>query len=307
MQTSVSTQTGYAHPGYAASLAEWGTPRHLPRCDGWILEREIPGTSYRDAIGTYPVFSCRDWSQLPDDLEEIGKELVSLVLVPAPLDPYNREFLEGCFDRVLHFKPHYVADLTTPIEKIVKQSHKAAVRRAQKNVDVRVCSQPGERVDQWVELFSVLVGRHGISGIRAFSREAFVKQLAVPGMVMVEASAEGQTVGLDLWYVQDEIAYGHLVAFNDLGYKLRASYATKWFVLHYLAGKVRWVDLGGGAGVNSDGRDGLSSFKKGWATGTVPAYLCSRVFNRTLYDKLVALSSVGETRYFPAYRNGELI
>jgi hypothetical protein len=307
MLSRSSVKTGYAHHEYAASLCEFGTPRYLPRCDGWILEREIPSTPYRDAIGAYPLFSCRDWSQLEYDLEDIGTDLVSLMLVPAPFDPYNCELLNRCFDRVIKFKPHYVADLTQPIEKIVKKSHRAAVGRAQKKVEVHLCPHPSERIEQWMELFSVLVNRHNITGIRAFSREAFDRQLCVPGMVMFEACVDRQTVGLDLWYVQDDVAYGHLVAFNDLGYQLRASYATKWYLLQYFSDKVRWLDLGGGAGTNSDGTDSLSAYKQGWSTGTVPAYVCCRVFDQPLYDKLATACGANRTNYFPAYRSGEPI
>ena len=35
--------SGYLHPNYAQSLAEFGKPRELTNCGGWILEREIPG------------------------------------------------------------------------------------------------------------------------------------------------------------------------------------------------------------------------------------------------------------------------
>ena len=128
--------------------------RHLPRCDGWIIERQIPSTPYRDAIGTYPLFSCRDWSQLEYDLKDLGTELVSLMLVPAPLDRYDRELLDRCFDRVINFKCHYVADLSQPVENFVKKSHRDTVGRARKKVTVHLCPQPGERLEQWIELFS---------------------------------------------------------------------------------------------------------------------------------------------------------
>ena len=55
--------SGYMHLGYAESLVEFGTPRELPRSGGWVLERQIPGFSYRDAMGCYPLFACQDWSQ----------------------------------------------------------------------------------------------------------------------------------------------------------------------------------------------------------------------------------------------------
>ena len=163
---------------------------------------------------------------------------------------------------------------------------------------------PVGHLAKWVELFGVLAKRHRITGIRAFSPDAFAKQLAIPGMVMFDARANGETVGLDLWYIQGDVAYGHLVAFNERGYALRASYATKWFMLNYFAGKVRWVDLGGGAGTISNGSDGLSLYKEGWSTGTVPAYLCCRIFDQTLYDVLSAASGTTGSSYFPAYRAG---
>jgi hypothetical protein len=156
-----------------------------------------------------------------------------------------------------------------------------------------------------MQVFGTLVERHGIRGIRAFSREAFSRQLRIPGMVMFEAKAQGETVGLDLWYVQGDVAYGHLVAFSDLGYKLRASYATKWAVLEHFSDKLRWLDLGGGAGANADAGDGLSKFKDGWSTGTKPVYLCGRVFQPERYKELCEMKQVGDTSYFPAYRNQE--
>ena len=72
--------TGYLHPGYAQSLAEFGTPRELPRSGGWILERQIPGFSCHDAMGCYPLFARQDWSQLHADLESVGSEPAVLSL-----------------------------------------------------------------------------------------------------------------------------------------------------------------------------------------------------------------------------------
>jgi hypothetical protein len=299
--------TGYAHAAYAASLGEFGTPRYLPRCDGWILEREIPGTPYRDAIGPYPLFSCRDWSRLDEDLRDIGTDLVSLMLVPAPFDDYDLPLLQRCFSRVLPYKQHYVTDLTQPLEKVVKKSHRETVVRAMKKVEVSHCTEPESRLAQWVEFFGTLTERHHITGMRAFSADAFARQLAVPGMVMFEARTAHESVGLDLWYRQGDVVYGHLVAFSELGYKLRASYATKWYMLNHFGGTVRWVDLGGGAGTNSQGTDGLSIFKQGWSTGTVPVSLCCHVFDQAVYDELTAARGAQVTGYFPAYRAGESI
>lgn len=299
--------TGYKHPAYMGSFAQFGRPLHLVRCNGWLLERTIPGTTYKDAMGGYPFFCCDNWEELKRDLEDVGPRLVSLVLVPEPFGKFELPLLEQCFDHVVQYKKHYVVDMDRPIHQTVKRSHQATVRRAQKKVDVRICPRPPEYLDRWTELFDNLRRRHHISGIRAFSKEAFAGHLEIPGLVMFEARAEGVTVGLDLWYVQGDIAYGHLVAFNDLGYKLRASYATKWAVLKYFSDKVRWLDLGGAAGSGGSRDDGLARFKQGWSTDTKSVYLCTRVFQRARYEELCDMAGASSTSYFPAYRDSERV
>lgn len=296
--------TGYGHPDYAASLGEFGQPRHLPQSDGWILQRRIPGSPLEDAMGVYPFFTCRHWHRLSADLDELGKDLVSLIVVTDPFADCDRHTLEKGFQQVLPYKDHFVADLSASPEDFVKKSHRATVRRAQKKVEVEVCETPLDRLEIWVELFSVLAERHNISGLRAFSEKAFATQLAIPGLVMFEARFEGKIVGLDLWYVMGDVAYGHLVAFSQLGYKLRASYATKWEVLAYFCGKVRWVDFGAGAG-SAAGNSGLTDFKSGWSVGTKPVYLCSRIFQPDVYRDLAIARQAEATSYFPAYRMNE--
>src|SRR2546425_12280428 len=92
---------GYLHPDYAASLAEEGTPLMLPASKAWILTRPIPGTAYRDAIGSYPLFSCQKWSDLKTDLNEVDKKLVCLSVVPDPFGEHDPQLLVDCFEDVV--------------------------------------------------------------------------------------------------------------------------------------------------------------------------------------------------------------
>jgi len=297
---------GYLHPGYAESLGEFGCPRALRRSGGVVLERTIPASSERDAMGCYPLLCCGDWAGLPDDLRDL-EDLVSMVCVVDPFAPCDRVVLARWFDVVVDFKPHFVTELTGPLEAIVSRSHRATVRRALRRVDVERCEDPEKHAEEWLALHAYLVRRHQITGIRAFSPAALTRQLALPGMVMFRAMApDGETVGMDLWYVQGDVAYGHLAAFNARGYELRASYATKWEVLRYFHGRVRWLELSGGAGSAPGAADGLVAFKRGWATGTRMAYLCGKILDRARYDALCAARGASGARYFPAYRAGEL-
>ncbi len=301
----VRPASGYASAEYARAFAEFGSPRRLEACGGWVLERPIPGSELVDAMGLYPLFTCTDWDALADDVESLRQTAVSLTLVTEPFAPVGEDSLAGVFDRVQEFKHHFVTDASVPPADVVKASHMANVRKALRKVDVRVCTDPLELLDEWLGLWGELCRRHSITGMKAFSRESFAAQFAAPGIVGFEARSGDELVGLDLWYVDGDVAHGHLVAFSPEGYRLRASYATKWRMLEHFHGKVAWIGLGAGAGLTSDANDGLSAFKRGWSTGTRSTYLCASVLQPEAYAGLTGGRGAGDPGYFPAYREGE--
>jgi hypothetical protein len=299
---------GYSHPAYAASLAEFGRPRRLSRSGGWLLERSIPGTDYRDAMGCYPLFACDDWSKLESDLNDLREEIVSVALVADPFGNHDPELLHRCFpDRFTPFKAHLVTDLSHQPESFVAAQHRRKARRALERLTVEHCADATNFVDDWNRLYANLIQRHGIHGISAFSEASFKAQLAVPGIAMFRAVDESETAGMTLWYTDRGVAYYHLGAYSDTGYDLEASFAIFWYVLDYFSKQnIHWLDLGAGAGLSSAGEeDGLTRFKRGWANSTLPAYLCGRVFDQVKYEEATRARRITSTDYFPAYRKGE--
>lgn len=302
-QRAGPVEPGYRSALYAEAFAEFGCPRGVGRSGGWLLQRPIAETGLIDAMGLYPLFCCEDWSALPQDFEESCDGWISATLVTDPLGDYDEALLKRTFDLVIPYKDHFIAETTEPLETFVSKSHRENARRALRKVTVDICEDPMAFVDDWVALYAILARRHGIDGMRAFSRVSFERQLSAPGMVMFRAALDGKTVGLDLWYVDGDIAYGHLAAFCEKGYAASASYATKWTVLNHFADKVRWIDLGGLAGLDGQGANGLAHFKTGWSNMTRRTYICGRIFNEAVYRELAR--GAPKTAYFPAYRAGE--
>ncbi len=302
--------TGYMHSNYSESQSEFGAPMELPRCGGWVLKRRIAASDSFDAMGCYPLFFCRDWAQLGSDLENLKKDaaanLVSLSLVSDPFGEYDEPYLRHCFkDVVIPFKEHFIVDLQRPLNEFVSAHHRYYARKGLKSMLIEESPEPAQFVDEWVDLYANLIDRHNLYGIKAFSREAFVKQLSIPGTVMLRVLHQGIPVAAQIWFVQGEVGYSHLTSMNEAGYALRASYALYGFALEHFAGKVRWLDLGAGAGTKNGGTDGLSEFKRGWSSGTRTAYFCGRIFNHERYEEHVKAKSITSTDYFPAYRKGE--
>lgn len=304
---SAASAAGYLHGAYAASLAQHGTRMMLPRSGGWILRREVSGFPYYDATGCYPLFACRNWRELATDLLELDDDLVTVSAVTDPFGDYDDDLLTECFPHLAkQFKEHLVIDLHERPEHYVSRHHQRYARKALREVEVEQCLQPVALLDEWVALYAALVDRHGITGIPAFSRLAFTRQLAVPGIVAFRATREERTLGMLLWYLQGERAYYHLGAYSERGYELRASFALFWSAIeHFAASGVRWLNLGAGAGPTANGSDGLTRFKRGWSNATRFAYLCGRIFNERAYQEMTRASGMTASGYFPAYRTGE--
>jgi GNAT acetyltransferase-like protein len=296
--------TGHAHSGYAAAMAEFGTPRELPHCRGWVLERSIPGSSYRDAMGCYPLFACQDWAVLREDLESLD-DLVSLAMVPDPFGNYEFADLDRTFDRVRLFKEHVVIDLQGSWEAQVDKHHRYMCRRALRHMEIRRCANPQDYLDDWVHMYGYLVAKHEIDGMRAFSHRSLSMQLEVPGASLFVAVHKERVIGALLCYQQTPVAYAQLTGVDEMGYKLGASYALFWTAMQYYADKVPWFNLSGVPGVSDTGGEGLRWFKQGWSRKTRPVYFCGRVFNRTVYDALAGIRGDVIGGYFPAYRAGE--
>jgi hypothetical protein len=299
--------SGYSHRDYAESLSGFGAPLQLPRCQGWLLRRQIPASDHEDAMGPYPMFSCPDWSGLRGDLDNLSPELVSLALVTDPFGDFDVAYLKECFeDVVVPFKEHFVTDLSRAPETFVSAHHLRNIRKSLRDVRVEHIDEPLKFLDVWTSLYETLIARHSITGITGFSRTSFAKQLVVPGIACFSALHRDQFIGMVLWYVQADVAYYHLAAYNDLGYELKSSFALFSYCLEYFRQQgIKWLNLGAGAGAGVNAESGLARFKAGWATGTRTAYFCGRVFDRARYEQIVKTKGIQATDYFPAYRQGE--
>lgn len=324
MKAGISHQgLGYADASYATALGEFGRPIALEASGGWLLERPIRGAADRDAMGSYPLFACRDWAALGQDLGALRNRLVSVSLVADPFGDYSEPLLTDIFESVRLFKNHFVADLSCPAGATISPHHRYYARRALKRVRIEVSRSPGAYLDEWAGLYSGLVERHDIGGMRRFSMASFAGQMKVPGAVLFRALLDGVAVGAQLWYEvgtgddepadsrrrPERVAYSHLAASSEAGYAVRVSYALYWAAIEYFRARVDWLDLGAGAGLG-DRQDGLTAFKSGWATGTRPVYLCGSVLWPERYDVLAGAGAHGTrdgrgTGYFPAYRAGE--
>lgn len=294
----------YADPQYAASLSEFGQPVELLRSGGWALRRTIPGTALSDAMGCYPLFSCRDWSTLPDDLDDLPDDLVSLTLVTDPFAAPSGDELRDVFDVVLPYKHHFLIDLDRPAETVVARHQRKAARKALRSLTIEVYD-PSTELDTWCSLYARLVDKHQVEGIRAFSPASFAVQARINGLVGLKASLAGQVVGMHWYFTAGDVAYAHLVALHPDAYALHADAGMIWTAMELFAGRFRWIDMGAGAGSGAAASDGLTQFKAAWSSDAAPTFICGKILDPQHYDELSGADDPDAPSYFPAYRRGE--
>jgi hypothetical protein len=293
---------GYLHYEYARSLSDIGEPLRLPNSRGWLLVRPVSGGKLIDATGCYPIFCCREWGRLVDDLAEL-KGLITVSMVADPFGNHSEALLRTCFPHVVPYKRHFVVDLHDDPATYVSRHHLRNVRLGLKTVTTERCPVPEAHADEWTRLYTELIRRHAIRGPADFSPEGLVHQLSVPGVEAFRARLDGKTVGMLLWMTTNQVSYYHLSAFSEPGYAARASFALWWHSIeHFRSMGLRWLSLGGVPGLQDSPQSGLLRFKQGWATGTRMAYFCGRIYDREAYARLRTRNGEGQDDYFPAYR-----
>lgn len=291
---------GYRSSEYAATLPHIGVPMELGGAGAWLVRRAVDGTDADDAVGPYPLLCCSDWSGLARDLASHDDELLSVTCVTDPFGAYRLDDLRTAFPALVRpFKRHLVVDSSRPFARGLPSNHRRNITRAARSVDIELDVAPAEVGAEWAHLYANLVDRHQITGMAAIPHDALIAQLSLPGARVSRAVMAGETVAVQVWYAQEPAAYYHLGASSDRGYEVGASFALLDRTIHHLAQEVRWLDLGAGPGLDERSDDGLTRFKRPWANGSEVAYLCGRVGQQDLYDRL---ARGARSNYFPAYR-----
>lgn len=296
---------GYLDPLYVKSFSEIGEPFYLPMSQGWLIKRQIPETPYYDAMGPYPLFFCLNWHNLVEDLENVGKTLISVSFVIDPFAEFSHKQYLDYFNVFLPYKDHYIYDSAFPLEQSISKNHRYSARRALRDVSVDFVVSPNIELNEWIPLYSNLVERHNIKGIRAFSAESFAKQISIPDTLFFRAWHNGKIVGGNLFYIQGDIAYGHLMALTEEGYALGAAHAIKWVALDYLTKRVKFINFGGGTGGNEGKLTGLDKFKLGWTNKIGKSFFCGKIFDKKMYNNLTENMKRTDENWFPAYRHGD--
>lgn len=295
---------GYASKAYARSFAEGAEIMLLAGCRGYLLLRPIAGSLYRDAAGCYPVFCCEAWRSLAGDLQKLPGDLVTLTLVTDPFCDLSRADLADTFDIVHPLSDHYIIDLAS--HQKPAHHHQRKIRQALRSGSrIVIEDEPAAFLQRWLDLYSTLIARRGITGLRRFSPSIFAAQLEVPGAAIVSCWSGTTLLGADWYYQQGERVYAHLSSYSEEGYAIGASYGMLAAAIDYFKPRASVIDLGGVPRLTGSGTEGLQHFKSGWTKCTLSTYLCGIEGMPDEYRRLNGGRMPAASEFFPLYRLGD--
>lgn len=270
----------------------------VPEWQTAVLIRHIPNSYWRDAIGCYPLAGINPTADLSSGLDRLRDAgLVSIALVPDPLRMPPVNVLREAFTVCLPFKKHYVIDRTAEGTEF-SHMHRKWARKAN-----RLCRIGAVKLEQtlsdWVRLYDEIVDRHQITDVQTFGYSYFAALAQMQQVQAFAAIREDRIVAMALWVCSGEIAYYHLAASAAEGYRVQAMYGIVAYAIEYYR-EHRFIHLGGGSGTLT-ARDGLASFKSGFANREVTAYFCGTCLDGERYDLLTRGRATPDS-FFPAYR-----
>jgi len=290
----------YATREYAQTLRHVGQPLFVPPWGTWVIVRDI-ASGLRDAMGTYPVACLAEDADLEEGLALLRRDgLVSVTLVVDGLRGPPLDSMRSAFGFWRPFKTHYLVDQAAD-EYRPSRHHQLEVRRAQRRGVTVQEVRLADILDGWVGLYRELTVRHRVGPVQSFPRDSFVALLACEGLTAIGAFLASELVACHLWFEHDGLVRSHLGASNADGYASSAAYAVYDYSLRRCHGKV--ASLGGAAGANPGGDDGLARFKAGFSNATGTSYVLGSVLDPVAYTQLSSACAMPNADgYFPAYR-----
>lgn len=294
-----------------------GTIRHM------FIKREIPiklnGRTYYDIVTPYgyggPLIeecSQDDKKILVEEFREAFQQyceehdIVSEFIRFQPVINNAQDF-ETCYD-VVYIRNTVGTNLKEyddPVQKEFSKSTRKNIRKAlEAGVEFNVIMGPDD-FKEFKDIYHETMARNQADTYYYFDDVYFERLIDYFGenMLLVEAVYEGQTIGMGLNFVYDNMIHTHLSGtLNDFRH-LSPAYILQYALVVW--GKENGVDLihdGGGRTNSLD--DKLYLFKKQFGKNTgFKFYIGKKIWHPEIYKELCeAVDVEADLEYFPAYR-----
>ena len=292
-----------------------------------FIKREIPikvnGAIYYDIVTPYgyggPLIEECDEGNQPLLVEEFKETFQDYCNEHNIVSEFIR--FQPVIDNALDFKNCYdviyirntvgtnLKDFEDPVQKEFSKSTRKNIRKAlQAGVQFNVTMAPND-FREFKAIYHETMARNKADSYYYFDDAYFQRLITYFGenMLLVEAVYEGQTIGIGLNFVYDNMIHTHLSGTLNDFHHLSPAYILQYALAVW--GKENGIDLihdGGGRTNSID--DKLYLFKKQFGKNTgFKFFIGKKIWHPAIYSELCKAADVeGELDYFPAYRSKAL-
>jgi len=292
---------------YCQCLEDFGTPVLLGEGICCALDRQVPGTCFRDVIYPYPMYAIMDEPGLIAALRSLPcGQAVTATFVTDPIAGVQPT--PSQWDLARPWKSHLLVDNSINGACSFSSKIRYYSGRARSKFGVRCEIITGNRaglLDRWLDLWSLLVARHGLVGLKALSSGYFRRLFDLEGVLLAVLSSGEGIHSIHIWILDGDRSYSHLHASDEYAYAASGNYLLYSSTLSWLKDSGYRISLLGSS-PGSGSNDGLFRFKRQFANSSASNHLLGLIIDREAYLELTGSSSYAGG-YFPSYREGELL
>lgn len=289
---------------------------YIKRPVSWLID----GIQYYDAITPYGyggplAVDCETTSELVNQYYDAWRQYCLENRIVCEFIRFhlfdNIPFREGFPSGAIKVCDDVVRILDIDMESMwMEFEHKVRknVKKAQSNGLTVITDATGEKLSEFLEIYTSTMDRNDAKSFYYFDRTYFEQIIStLEGRFMFfHVLHEDTVVSTELVIYSDRYVYSFLGGTLEQYYPMRPNDLLKYEIIKWCkdTNHLAFI-LGGGYG----GNDGIYKYKKAFAPGAdVPFYIGKQVFIPEVYQRLVDIRASkvafdGESQYFPLYRS----
>jgi len=219
----------------------------------------------------------------------------------------NWKFLDKNIE-VVAINDVVLVDITNDLERIwmnIKKGHKYNIRKSiREECEVNITTSPNDsNINNFIKMYYYTMDKNNALKKYYFSKNFIKDHFKMLNSVFVEVKKNNEVLGIGMFIYNDDskIIHYYLSArgFNNVK-GVYPSDLIIWEIIKWSKKNgFKCLLMGGGVGNN----DSLFKFKKAFSDATKTFKIGKIIFNKHIYDKLIAICNNTSTSFFPIYRN----
>lgn len=197
-----------------------------------------------------------------------------------------------------------VKDSDDPFQEEFSRSARKSIRRVlRRDFDYEIIRRP-ENLKNFIKIYEDTMNRNDANDFYYFSTEYFENLLKYfkDQVLTINVIVEDACIASGLYFVYGKYLHAHLSGTSSEYLEYSPAYLLKYLTCEWSnENGIDYIHYGGGTTNNPE--DSLLKFKSKFTKkGLLDFHIGKKIYDKTIYDKMVNKSKKNHSNYFPKYR-----